>query len=47
MDGHVLQTIEFFEELMKMIYEGRAADVGYMDTGTFNKIPYGGLIQKT
>lgn len=29
--GHVLLMIEFLEEIMKVIVEGRAVDVVYMD----------------
>ena len=39
--------IEFFEEAMKMIDEGRAGDVVYMDfSKAFDKIPHGRLMQK-
>ena len=39
--------IEFFEEVMKIIDEGRAADVVYMDfSKAFDKVPHGRLAQK-
>ena len=39
--------IEFFEEVTKMIDEGRAVDVVYMDfSKAFDKVPHGRLVQK-
>eukprot|EP00061_Rhincodon_typus_P015960 g43919.t1 len=39
--------IEFFEEVTKMIDEGSAVDVVYMDfSKAFGKVPHGRLIQK-
>ena len=39
--------IEFLEEVTKMIDEGRAVDVVYMDfTKAFDKVPHGRLVQK-
>ena len=39
--------IEFFEEVMEMIDEGRAVDVVYMDFNkAFDKVPHGRLVQK-
>ena len=39
--------IEFFEEVTKMIDEGRAVDVVYMDfSKAFDKVPHGRLMQK-
>lgn len=39
--------IEFFEEVTKMIDEGKAVDVVYMDfSKAFDKVPHGRLVQK-
>eukprot|EP00061_Rhincodon_typus_P002486 g17699.t1 len=39
--------IEFFEEVTKMIAEGKAVDVVYMDfSKAFDKVPHGRLVQK-
>eukprot|EP00061_Rhincodon_typus_P009918 g33776.t1 len=39
--------VEFFEEVMSMIDEGRAVDVVYMDfSKAFDRVPHGRLIQK-
>ena len=39
--------IEFFEEVTKMIDEGRAVGVVYMDfSKAFDKVPHGRLVQK-
>ena len=39
--------IELFEEVTKMIDEGRAVDVVYVDfSKAFDKVPHGKLVQK-
>ena len=39
--------VEFFEEVIKMIDEGRAVDVVCMDfSKAFDKVPHGRLVQK-